>query len=632
MFSPSSFQKDSVAREGAADQVNQHLRDEEICLLESLLQAFRVTEGEEEASSRAERLSFSSVVDQIAESLQRQPKEDLPEAIEHANAALRHYEEVLEGSASQLFHALEGMRIDQLDQDLVTSVEKVKETLIGQIDTCMNQVKRLDRCLREFAPTKKSWPLVSSITRFFRSILDKTILSHLKRARKLVVTGYGELQKRLQDYQKWDEQARKRREKFDHYRVFQTLGAETQQGFSEVYRLLKIRSIARSSSGERFLDEIHRVMKETIRPQRLALVAEEYYELLEKKLFKICRELTKKPDEELEGAETKKEAKDFIRRIRAEVHALGSVVMKWRDFVLSTHPDPYVRARLGFSERTVGPEPEETKNLMSLSHKLELLDQRFARLSQAVEDFHSASRRSQELGYFDTVIDELENMVWETRSREESTLFFQTWLDDLEEAQELYSFDTHRVAGMEKVLRLALRIDHFNVLVRDRKFQDVYHSHVRLRGPVEQKEQEERLQELGMMNQELLALRTDTSSWLQTAQTVAVKKVAAWCAIAGRLLDSLEAFIAEEKQRVPLELEELVGVVRKRRYEVLEFLYLYRSLLVRLSDLGVEQEPSLAEVLDRVHQLEGDFSYLASHHGKTKGPFNREELRGFESL
>lgn len=639
MFNPSDFHRIKDDQEKAVSEVNHYLQEEEKWLLDSILQAFHIN-LEEEAVSEDSSSRFSEVIDAVVERIDQIASEKLSKlspkefdvVIAHINAAFRHYEEILEGCAAQLFHELEKIRVDELEEDTLKGVEAVKVRLLDQIDSCVSQIRRLEKKLSECAGGVQSkWSFVASVSRFFRSILDKSIIAKLKKIKQMVVQGYMQLCKRHNEYRKLNETASTRLAKLENFVIFHRLPAEVQQEFTEIYRLIKIRQLNAKSSDLLGL-ELDRVLKDTVSVDRATDIFEAYFGAIENEIYTMRREMTHMSAEELQEGDRRKELLKSIKSARREVHVLGSLVLKFRDFVLATHPDPYVRARLGFSERTVGPEPKETKSLMQLGLKVETLDKRYERLAEAIEEFEPQQRRAAELGYFDEIIGDLERLSWEAKAAEEATLYYQTFLSELQEVQDRYSFDRYRLMGIEKVLRLALRLDHFHVLIDERRFQDIYDTHIKIRGPVPNVEQRKRLKALNKLNFELQSLRTSTASLSQSARSIAKNKADAWREEADALLADLEAFIGAMRQRIPIPLPELMETVAQRRYEVLEFLFAYHTLASRLraTDLAVPEE--LKQLMDRVHKIEGDFAYLSSHHERVKGPMDMVSLRALESL
>lgn len=656
MINPSNFHKTHDDREKAVSEVGRYLKDEENWLLDSILQAFHITpdgspfkgEGTEDETSEkplllasiSEEARFSAVIDAVIgridcildQKLTKLSPKEFDVIIAHINAAFRHYEEIMESCASQLFHELEKVRVDEFVDEALRSIESVKDRMISQIEECILQIRRLERKLSECAGGVQSrWSFVASVSRFFRSVLDKSIVAKLKKIKQMVSQGYAQLHTRYSEYQRLNQAALARMKKLERFEVFHKLPADSQQELTEIYRLIKVRELNKRGS-ELLSLELDRVLRETVSVSQASSNFEQYFKSLEDAIFALRRELTQCPAEELSQAVVKEGFKEKIQAARREVHVLGSLILKFRDFVLSTHPDPYVRARLGFSERTVGPEPEETRCLMQLGLRVEALDTRFAKLATAVDEYKTMDPQGEELGYFDEIIGDLERLSWEAKTRDEAQLFYQSFLMELQEVQEVYSFDRFRVMGLEKVLRLALRLDHFHVLAGEAKFCDLYETHIMVRGYVPNIEQRKHLKKLAKVTAELSSLRTSTAHLSQSARTIAANKAESWAELASKVLDNLEAFIQEERAEVPLTLNELFDKVVGRRYEVLEFLFAYHSLMNRLEELEVGAPPVLKTLMDRVHKIEGDFAYLSSHHERVSGPMSMSALRALESF
>ncbi len=614
-FNPADFRTETGQGEATADQVRLYLQTEEDHVLDNILHAFQIPLDKEGAKKRGAissrfKAATDSVIAHIEASLKGEKKrltrQELDIVVAHVRAALRHYEEILEGCAAQLFNELEKMRVDEVGDDTIQGVEAVKEKLAGQVDDCMEQVRRLESKLTYYrSKVKGEFVLLGWVRSFFRPVIDRGVTQKLMKIHKTVNQGYHQLKIRHDEYQRLDEWATKKRAKLDRNPVFQSLPADSREKFANLYRLLKMLKQSESSS-EFIIDELNRLLEATIRVNEAVTIFEGYAEALKKAFFVLRRGIPQELDTASDLKATKLKVADAIQAHRKEVRILGSIVFRYRDFILNTHPDPYVRARLGFAESTVGPEPATTKKLVRLGHRVEVLDKQCNTLANVAEAYDPQNPDRLDLGYFDNVVEDLDEMLLEAKRPADAHGHYLEVIKGLEHANELGSFDPCRVMGVEKVMRLALRLDHFNVLVTEKRFLALYETHVNLRGPTPDPKLREALEALE---------GADDDAWLANAE---------------KALKNLEAFLKKMRGKAPLPFEVVVGEMRQRRFAVLELFYHYRKLLQRLKDGPV---PAVIQAFNsRINAIEGEFSTLVSHMSRPSGPMSLDELRILENM
>lgn len=136
--------------------------------------------------------------------------------------------------------------------------------------------------------------------------------------------------------------------KLDAYPALSSLGAHSQELFKKIYFLLKLIEAHRSNLKQKLLDSLSHLCS----PHHAMQVFKAYEGGLE-------RQLTH-------------------HRSREELHCLGFVVGKYRQFFLNSHPDPYIRSRWGFPEEVTGEEPEISHAFAELSLRLEKLDRKIS--------------------------------------------------------------------------------------------------------------------------------------------------------------------------------------------------------------------------------------------------------------
>jgi hypothetical protein len=637
VFNPISF-KEFVQRQNmGVEQVKKFVEQEEVCLLQRIFQAFQLPA---ESIDTEERRRFSRAIDAVSDRIdaviekqeEKLSADELKGLIGHLNAAYRRYEDMLESCAAQIYYDLEAVPIDLIKRDNFHELKEIHAYLKGRLNESLRQYKRFEKKLFDFQSYNKSrYGIISALSRMFVSVLDKTIPIKLKRILDQISDHFNRLKDRYESYDHMAKQADERVRKFDEYKQFHTLPKEDIELFRRIYWLMKMHELDRQG-GEVLKNDIMKMLGQLSSPKEINRIFHEYYALLKNALFELSGRLTERGMEELENEAIREEIQSNISGLRAEIHSLGSLIFKVRDYILRSHPDPYVRARLGFSEHTVGPEPEETRQLATLGHQVEVLDKRFTKFSVAVDEFKPSTKSIDDLRFFDAIIMELEENIWEAKSKGEAQSVFQTCLQELGEAHELYSFDPFRVMGIERVLRLALRIDFFNVLVKEPLFLELYETHVKIRGQIRDESQRNLLEKLSEINDEYLNRIKVGAQKKMLRQSVLTAK-ADWLLAGDKIVKSLEGFVAEMKGRMPLPLEALVGPIHQRRKEVLEFLFAFRQFSYLLENLGIELPDSMNLLLSRIHKVETDFSSLSAQHvSQEPGLLSADQLWGLDNL
>jgi hypothetical protein len=165
-------------------------------------------------------------------------------------------------------------------------------------------------------------------------------------------------------------------DRFSFYRVFSSLENSSKENIKKLYYYLKFWELNQSNPAVPEKDII-RAIRILAYPEKEVSLLREYYQNLKKTLFDLGIKI-KTTDEFLHYQET-------ITGYRSELQALRIILNKYRDFLIKTDPNPYVRSRLGFPEWIVGPEPHHVKQLRHLDYDAENLDNLFVSISQAIQ-------------------------------------------------------------------------------------------------------------------------------------------------------------------------------------------------------------------------------------------------------
>jgi hypothetical protein len=236
-------------------------------------------------------------------------------------------------------------------------------------------------------------------------------------------------------------------------------------------------------------------------PEKTFHFFKEYEKTLREALFSRSRQIKLQPYS-LVDLISKIQHQHALQGQMAELHTLGKTVRKYRDFLLRTDPNPYIRSRLGFGEWIVGPEPPIAKKLIDLIYDIEGLDALFIKLMTSVEEgditkeafvkikediFRILHEMSQPLASYSLMLSKGRLLVQE-----------------LQKINELGSTHAEVVDFIGDVLSRSLRNDwKFHVLHEISEFKEIFVIHRGIVGPVEDRSHAHRLQKFKRLIHEI---------------------------------------------------------------------------------------------------------------------------------
>ena len=418
--------------------------------------------------------------------------------------------EFLEGAITELFFEVGRIDLQMWSLETMEVVQDVKHILSASLDESEVGINGLNQALVDLrnATDGRKW----SISRLLGSdILDAELLTSIRNSRKALVNGYEKFTKIYDNITSIKEQIVAPIIRIGTMPVFSTLDPDDQQKFLDLYELLKYHEKNQKSNlfSER---DVLMALRKSMSREKAFMTFRDYYHGLHRELFRQSLAL-KKSSPELASKEVRDNQADSLKEIQQEVVLLGSVIDQYREFLLSTDPNPYVRTRMGFAEWVLGPESQETKNLYRFGYNVESLNRLYARLIDSLDHGYGTSLQQELLNkeQIEKVLHELSapllsEKIMENRLKRLVELF--------EETDELASFNPFVVHDMGIWLEKAMRADwRHHILHRIPKFHEVYAIHLGLAEDGEDKLHNNRLSKFRKVLWEL-------KGWIVKRETV----------------------------------------------------------------------------------------------------------------
>lgn len=411
--------------------------------------------------------------------------------------ALWNYVEVLEGCTIELFQQLDQISFEHWDVGLSRAMALIKDNLTHRMDDLMWAIRRLDQKLFEYRKIceKRSGKQAfwSKLNVFSRRILDRSLESVVHKCQKFLGFRYQKFNERYAGYIQLYKNAESSLQKFYYYRTLATMDLDAQDRFKKVYLFLKLWELNASAKALP-QNEIVRALRSTISPDGAMLLFRDYYSTIKNALFDKSRMIKKKFNEVFQDEQARQALIDHAVGYRTELHMLDAMCSKYRDFLLRTDPDPYVRSRWGFSEWIVGPEPKQVKHLQTLMFDIEHLDSLCA-------GFQSSLKNKMALEYHLTpeevnkeISNHLREMGQPLASKSMMKRHAESIMISLKLLDELASFDPDVVDYTCTIFCKAMRADwKYHVLQEIPLFHQLYEIHQGIVAPLEDRQHVNRL-------------------------------------------------------------------------------------------------------------------------------------------
>ncbi len=494
------------------EQLEAYLAEKETALAQDITEIIykiRKDEQKDQGSSFEEEIKLSTAIERVAKAIRLLVNHSSFEPlsidewrleIRKLNQSVWEYIEVLEGAVIELFHHVSLIGVEKWNASLFEGATSIKEILIRRIDDITWAVRRLENHLKEYRSISeqrigkeyfwKKWLI------WWQPVLDPALLINLSKSEKFCKKSYADFVEHFEGFKTIQGETDVFGKKFSHFHVLnegKEMDAELLTRFCKTLYLWERNEKAKAFPQKYAIQAVKRM----IRPDPLYHLFQRYDQALRRSIFACSRALKK-----LSSSQKEKERKKMQEQLivyRKEVRTLMNTVAKYRDFLLRTDPDPYVRSRWGFTEWIVGPEPSLTRRFLNLAYGTkelrERLDDFIKALSQPSPSFAALS--SSEL--YQNIEYTLHEMAQPLNTEEMMQRRSETLLLYLAECHEIDSTDWKVVKYVEDVLGRALRADwKYHVLQEQTLFSQIYGVHegiLSLNRAEEDREQENKIVE-----------------------------------------------------------------------------------------------------------------------------------------
>lgn len=396
------------------------------------------------------------------------------EVIQELNKTFWEFTEVLEGFVVELFQQIKQVRIDQWGLAFADVIKAIKDTLVHHLDEVIWTIQRLEKPLLEFRQKQGHRPSWWEL--FHRkSQLDPLLLTNLTQTETFLKEQYNDFHNQFEEFIGLSIQVEEYLVKMEKYPVLALMDMQDQNLYVDIFRLLKLYEL--NVNRKNLLGkEIIKSLKYISSINTVVKIFKRYYLGLKDAFFLTSFEL-KSISESSEVEKIKDKLKEYIIEIN---HLLGTM-SKYRDVILISDPNPYVRSRWGFAEWTVAPEPTKAKMLLNQIYRVEELKRWYDSFLKDLDD---------PLDYQIYPIPEIERLLHEMGqpliSKHMIKNRAQNLLEEIRDCHEVSSPEFETINYLGQVFARAMRADwKYHVLHEYSLFHELFRIHQGFEGPLE---------------------------------------------------------------------------------------------------------------------------------------------------
>lgn len=479
------------------DQIDEYLQEKETRLAHQIFDSIQPSSEGEEGSKPAlifatgVHLKLSDAVEGLTKKIRTMNRKQLMEnigqkgdgLIKELNSVLWEFTEVLEGCVMELFQQIKQVSVDKWHRSLSQVVTAIKDILVHYIDDLIWVIRRLEGPLKEYIEklgvVRNSW--FEWFRREKKTELDPAILDHLIQSEHYLKSQYSAFHDRYADYMRFSMKIENDLDKMKTYPILALLDVEDQNTYIDIFRLLKLRELNQRPRSTLAL-ETNRSLKQLCSIYCAIKLFRTYYRGLKDAFFNSSLELKSLDEEEVDRLS---KLKDKVRDYHQELNHLLVTMTKYREFILQTNANPYVRSRWGFTEHPVAPEPAKARSLLNLIYSTEELKEWYARFLESLSKESLLQQRKEVEMHqeIDRILHEMgQPLISQSMLRNRASHL----LDYIRECDEIGSSHFETVYYMEDVFSKAIRADwKYHVLHESPLFHELYHIHQGLQMPVE---------------------------------------------------------------------------------------------------------------------------------------------------
>lgn len=494
------------------------------------------------------------------------------------------YLEILENCITELFIQMKMLDVTKWNEDMLEAAYSIKMTLMHHLEDLEWTLKRLNAQIGQLKSAEgfpSFFNTLKNLFPFISSNIDSSLIKNLKKSRKYLSFNYLKFHDNFISYQTLNKKVKKNLLRFIDYQALNNLDSESKEAFTRLYELLKMWEINQKSkvipSGD-----LSNPLRNLNDPKRVSHIFEEYHYELLKEIYVRSRFLKSNSEDILTDDSVRCEVGDSLFSTLKEIHVLAATTRNYRDFLLKTDPNPYIRCRFGFGEWTVGKEPPLTKNMLLLNYEIEETNKYAEQLIHSVKTTTSLNDKSQYEQTLQKVKQLLHEMsqplIGETTMRS----LAEKILEELKSVNELETFNMEVVDFVGLTLSKILKADwKYHVLFDMKDFEKIYSIHVGIvKGDHEDRVHLNRLNEFRILCKEVKDL-VKTKSFYKGLQEIELNL--------NDIKSSLQDFLGSV-QRVIQDKSTTGEMIKDIQFQLLEYRYFFGTYFHELGALGSDKQ------------------------------------------
>lgn len=341
-----------------------------------------------------EKLTIAHAIDVLSDRIGEVSKTSANQALENdwqgtaaqINDGYWDYIELLEGIVTELFQQLDQIGFENRGDELFEVVDHIKSLLQLRLNQAFQSIGKIEALLRVYrqhcaTPGKLCTKLKGL---FHVHILDKDLGRNIIKSEKFLGFNYQTFLHRNEQFNLLKQSTDQSIKKFDGYLIFGEFEKSQKETFLLLYQWIRIWELNQTTKSLPDREPI-RAIRRLQAPEKTVEFFKSYEKALRLALFNRSRFIKSEPNSLIDLI-SKIQNQHVVQGQMSELHALGTTVRKYRDFLLRTDPNPYIRSRLGFGEWIVGPEPAIAKELSQIIYEIEDLDELFISFLKSIEE------------------------------------------------------------------------------------------------------------------------------------------------------------------------------------------------------------------------------------------------------
>lgn len=470
------------------DQIEEYLQEKETRLAHQLLESIKAPTvevfGKPSIPGVGVHLKLSDAVEgltrkirTLSESQIKQLSPDQGEGfIKELNTILWEFTQVLEGCVIELFQQIKLVSIDKWGASLFDVVKSLKESLIHYIDDLIWVIKRLEGPLLEHSQK------IKAVNRGWKSWfssnppLDPNLLVNINQTEKYLKSQFEEFNTRFIECTRLSGIVETYLEKMKTYPVLALMESQDHNLYVDLYRLLKLRELNPHPHSTLALETVQAI-KNLCSIGNAIRIFKLYFYGLKDSFFNSSLELKSFGNNKEEFVEKNNRLQDKLKDYYNELLHLITTIGKYREFILETDPNPYVRSRWGFTERPVAPEPPKAKALLFLIYRVEELKGWYEHFSSSLT-LASQVREEKEKNAKAEIERLLHEMGQPLISHSMMRNRCERLLEAIKECDEVGNPDKEIIPYLDEVFSQAMRVDwKYHVLHELDLFHELYRIH-----------------------------------------------------------------------------------------------------------------------------------------------------------